>query len=183
MRTRLILRLINIVAWSCILATTARGAEPLVLVQGSDLEGGAKSNFGTAFYGRQVNYVYAQPTGSAASMKATLKLERVPTDPLFLYLEAMDDDAPTPCRIRITLHGHEICHGPSGFPDGQWLARRFALPAGVLQAGANELSIVNEESSGGLGSPPWFMVAQIALAGAGYKVPQNGTPQSAYPLA
>ena len=136
---------------------------------GSDLQGGARARFGKAFYGREVNYVYAQPTGAAATMSATLQLERAPAAPLFLYVEAMDDDAPTPCRVQIRLNGHELFRGPSGLPNGQWRARNFPIAAGVLSAGTNELSIVNLEPKGDLGNPPWFMVARLALADAGFK--------------
>ena len=151
------------------LAAGADGAAPLVELRGTDFQGGAQAHFGASFYGRQgVNYVYGQPTGPAATMTATLKLEGTSDAPLFLFLEAMDDDAPSQCHVRVTLNGRELYRGPSGFPDAEWLCRRFPIPPGVLQPGTNELAIVNQEPHGGLGAPPWFMVARCALAGAGY---------------
>jgi len=104
-------------------------------------------------------------------MTATLKLEQVPSETLCLFLEAMDDDSPNPCRVRVTLNGHALLDGPSGFPNARWQCRRFAIPSGVLKVGQNELRITNIESDGKLGQPPWFMVARVVLAGSTFRMP------------
>lgn len=157
----------------CFVAVLAAGAAPLVQVRGIDFSGGAQSQFGAFYYGREgVNYVYAKPTGSAAKMTATFTLSRAPSKPVFLYLEAMDDDASTQCSIEITLNGHSLHAGPSGFPDAVWQIRRFLIPPGVLQAGANELRISNSQTSGAAGNPPWFMVARCAIAVQRFNLPE-----------
>jgi len=153
----------------CWLAECAHSAAPVVERQGIDFQGGARKKFGATFYNRDgVNYVYARPTAEASVMTATFPLDPLPSEALFLVLEAMDDDAPGRCHIRVTLNGRELLSGPSGFPDAHWLRRRLAIPFGVLKAGTNELSIFNEEPRGSLGAPPWFMVARWALAGGDY---------------
>ncbi len=176
MRTRLIVWLFTLAGACALLPLGNRGAEPWLLLQGSELHGGAQSRFGASFFGRQVNYVYAQPTGGAASMTAVWHLDRLPAEPVFLFLDARDDDAPSPCRIRIAINGRDVLRGPSGFANDQWQTRRLEVPTEALRVGTNALSISNEEPLGDLGMPPWFMVARLALAGADYRLPQVQLP-------
>lgn len=140
--------------------------------QGINFQGGGQGLFGSSFYGRTgVNYVYARTTGAVATMTATFQLTAVPETDLFLVLEAMDDDAAAPCPIQITVNGEVIFDGPSGFPDAVWLRGQYRLPAAVLQAGTNQLSIGNQSATGNAGNPPWFMLARAALADASYRLP------------
>jgi hypothetical protein len=170
---RLSVPIVTVAAGCCLAAVLSAGAAPLVQLRGSDFMGGAQSQFGSVQYDREgVNYVYAEPTGSAAKMTATFALSRAPAKPMFLYLEAMDDDASTRCSIEINLNGRSLHAGPSGFPDAVWQIRKFPIPPGVLQTGANELRINNSQTTGAAGSPPWFMVARCAIAGEGFKLPQ-----------
>lgn len=163
-------------AWA--MAVTAHAAgRPLVEWRGTHFSGGAQHHFGSAHYGRtDVNYVYAQSTGPAATLTATFALRRVPRERLFLILEAMDDDAATRTRIRILLNGRELFRGPSGFPDAGWATRRFPIEPDTLVAGTNVLTLGNEEPQGTLGAPPWFMVARAAVAGAAYTLPSVTPP-------
>jgi hypothetical protein len=144
-------------------------AEPIAEWRGVDFVGGAKAQVGSAFYGRDgVNVVYSRSAGAAATMTASVVLDRVPEVPVFLSIEAMDDDAPAPCAARIALNGREVVAEPSGFPNARWKIRRFALPSEALTTGTNQLEILNLEPSGTIGSPPWFMVARAAIGDAGY---------------
>ncbi|HOC00728.1 MAG TPA: beta-N-acetylglucosaminidase domain-containing protein [Verrucomicrobiota bacterium] len=173
-------RITALTALACasFLALDALAATALVEMPGLTFQGGAQTHFGATHYGRtEVNYVYAQSTGAAASMTARFQLERVPRSRLFLHLEAMDDDAASPCQVRLALNGLVLHEGPSGFPDARWACHRFAVPADALRAGTNELTIVNLEKSGPLGAPPWFMVARAALAGSKYTVPTVAIPR------
>ncbi len=83
---------------------------------------------------------------------------------------------PAPVASRFSLNGHDLHNGPSGFPEGRWRVRRFALPASTLRAGTNVLTIANLEPSSPLGAPPWFMVARLALADAEFKLPTVEMP-------
>ena len=155
----------------CFTSAHAAGAAPLVQLRGIDFNGGAQSQFGAFHHGREgVNYVYAQPTGPESKMTATFALPRASSKAMFLYLEAMDDDASTQCAIELALNGQSLYAGPSGFPDAIWQVRSFPIPVGVLQAGGNELRVSNAQTSGAAGGPPWFMVARCAIAGAGFKM-------------
>ena len=63
-------------------------AAPLVVERGMDFQGGGQALFGSSFYGRDgVNMIYALPTGNAAIMTSTFKLDQIPNEPLALELE------------------------------------------------------------------------------------------------
>ena len=153
-------------------AQAAEPVKPLVDLRGDQFDGGAKDQFGRSYLGEDhVNYVYAKPTETAAVMRAAFELKEVPQMPLSLHLTGADDDFPSQCSISIELNGKSLYSGPSGFPDSNWQTRRFAIPAGTLKIGANEVVVKNSEPSGKLGSPPWFMVANCAVAAADYVPP------------
>jgi hypothetical protein len=151
------------------ISQTGRSDEVLLRLRGVDFAEGAKESFGADKYGEQVNYVYAQPTGPQARMRATFTIERAPGVPLFLHLRARDDDGPGKCAIEITLNGTSLLRGQSGFPDDQWQTCRIPIPTAVLKTGINELVIHSLEQDGKLGMPPWFMVATCVLAGQDYR--------------
>ncbi len=142
---------------------------PLVYLEGSDFTGGAAQVFGGFFYGAgPVNYVYAVPTGTRAVMEASFDLVGVPSDDLYLYLRAREDDATAACHIAIELNDVRIYDGPSGFPSDAWTIHTFPVPASAFRTGTNTLRIRNRETAGNLGMPPWFMVSRAAIARAGY---------------
>lgn len=160
--------------WAGLLSISPLAAEmPLRVFKGTDFLGGAHEIFGSTYYGQpDVNYVYAQSTGAAAAMRATFLVTKLPAGALFLFLTACDDDFPSQCEVEVALNGHVLLRGPSGFPNGAWSTRRFPLPPGSLRVGTNELVINNRHETGPLGNPPWFMVAQCAVAGPGYRPPE-----------
>lgn len=149
---------------------TAAASVPVYAeLRGADFASGAKDRFGSIQHGQaDVNYVYAQPTGACATMRATFDLQRVPEEPAFLYLRARDDDGPAQCRIELQLNGQALFRGPNEFSGAAWQLRAFAVPSGTLKVGANEIVVTNAEEQGELGMPPWFMVALCAVAGEGY---------------
>ncbi|HOW72545.1 MAG TPA: beta-N-acetylglucosaminidase domain-containing protein [Phycisphaerae bacterium] len=137
-----------------------------IQLTGVDFAGGAHEKFGADKFGEaQVNYVYAKPTGAHSSMKAAFDVARVPDEPQFLHLKAMDDDQPEACRIEIRLNGRLLLEGRNPFPADRWQVHRIAVPAGVLRKGANELVVANVEENGAAGMPPWFMVASCGIGG------------------
>ena len=157
---------------SYLFSTSVHGAELPIKLRGSDFQGGAQKQFGSSFYSREgVNLIYATPTGPLSVMSASIVLDKSPTAPMVLSLEAMDDDAPQKCRVAITLNNHALWSAPSGFPDGQWQIKRFSIPDGLLKTGTNRLTITNLEPNGSAGQPPWFMIARCVLAGADYHLP------------
>src|SRR6266446_10317036 len=94
-----------IVAVVFILTMPVRGTEPLAQWFGDDFDGGAKKLFGASLHGRErANCVYAKSNGAASQMTARFRLTQVPAEPMFLFMEAMDDDAPSACEVEIVLN-------------------------------------------------------------------------------
>lgn len=139
------------------------------VLAGTDLQGGAGRLLGSSIGGlRNVNYVYAIPTGTTSAMVGSFSLRSVPGGATYLHIMGRDDDGPARCRIRITVNDRVLFDGPNTFPQVDWALRRFAIPPGVLRVGANQVSIENRETVGVQGMPPWFQVAVCAVAGATY---------------
>jgi hypothetical protein len=145
--------------------------QALAVLAGTDMRGGAGRLLGSYIGGlRNVNYVYAIPTGETSAMAGSFVLSSVPAGPVFLHVMGRDDDGPARCRIRISVNERVVCDGPNTFPQDEWALRRFAIPSGVLRAGANRVSFENRETEGVLGMPPWFQVALCAIAGPDYSL-------------
>lgn len=159
----------------------AVGAAPaLVELRGVDLQGGAGKHFGSTLHGKRgTNYVYAGPTGECSSMRARFEVVEAPREPRFLYLEALDDDFPSKARIELAVNGQALFAGLSGFSDSKWEQRRYPVPAGVLKAGANEVTVRCTDQKGTLGMPPWFCVSLLAIAGEGHtlRAPPHDLPR------
>lgn len=149
---------------------------PLAQLVGTDFQGGAADLFGSVFGGElNVNYVYAQPTGSRSSMQAAFTLDQIPQRQTFVHLKGRDDDGPNQCTIAIELNGHVVFEGRNEFPQAEWQVRKFAIPAGALKEGRNTLVIANREPEGGIGWPPWFQVARCIIAGETFVVVRDIT--------
>lgn len=152
--------------WAAVVVVTCcGGAAAQNMVSGAEFAGGAKDHVGSSFFAEQVNMVYARPTGSRASMRAVLKLEKLPDAPLFLHVKGRDDDAPGSCKISVALNGKTLFEGANTFKADGWKTEKLAIPAGTAKAGDNEVVIANLEAKGEIGMPPWFMVASCGLGG------------------
>lgn len=148
----------------CLAPAAAGAAEAVADLKGTDLSGGAQSQFGSTQYGEpQVNYVYAKPTQASATMAARFTLATLPTGPQFLHLRASNQDTGGQCRIEIVLNDATLFSGPNRLPAASFQWEHFAIPEGTLRAGENELRIANLEAEGTLGQPPWFMVARCVV--------------------
>ena len=87
---RMPIALASIVLLASDVPVPARAVErqPLAYLHGTDFIGGASSDFGTSYYGQErVNFVYAQPTGSHATMRAEFTLTRVPDGEVSLHVK------------------------------------------------------------------------------------------------
>jgi len=148
---------------------SASASEPLIHLNGSDFEGGAKDSFGSTFYGKEnVNCIYARPTGTHSVMKAHFELGSIPQEAVFFCLQARDHDGTGQCSIEIRLNNTVLFEGPCLFPKNRWYVQSIPIGDGVLTSGKNELRITNRETQGQLGLPPWFMMAQCWIrCGAG----------------
>lgn len=163
-RTTCLRRSVIVLCAATAMAAGGANAETVICFPGSDFAGGAKDKFGAARQGEMTNFVYARPTGAYSTMAAKFLLSQVPAEPMFVHLKACDDDAAARCGVLITLNGKILWEGRSEFRNGSLEVRQFAIPAGVLKTGDNELVITNTEPKGELGMPPWFMVASCTIA-------------------
>lgn len=161
------------------LAATLMAASPattdsraVVRLRGAEFRGGApEAVAGGGYRGiSSVNAVYAASTGDKSSMHAEFALTAVPDHPLVLHVQGCDDDLKGPCPIEITLNGHPLLKGPSGFPDNDYAWRAIPIPPKALKAGTNELVVRNTAPEGQYGMPPWFILARAIIAGADYDV-------------
>lgn len=141
-------------------------AHAALAFEGAQFAGGAKQQFGATREGRSVNYVYARNT-SQHSMALAFPRPPDTTEPLFLHLRGRDDDASSQCQIRIRLNDAVLFEGPSAYAADKWQVKSYAIPPGSITT-SNTLTIENLEPEGKAGMPPWFMVADCAIAPEGY---------------
>ncbi len=152
----------------------ALGNASVVELAGTDFAGGATSLFGSIQSGEiDVNYVYAQPTGSRSTMSAKFAISKPITNDVLLYIKGKDDEYDKKCAISIEINGATIFSGPSKFPNGKWEIQAYPVPNDVLKTGDNEIKISCLEKEGKLGMPPWFMVAKVAIGEKGYTFKRN----------
>ena len=166
------LRMLELVVIAVLLMPVCHAAKPtppLIELNGTDFQGGAADLYGSMMAGEiNVNYVYAQPTGSRSTLTKTFNLAAVPNEPMFLHLKARDDDGPQQCAISIELNGRVLFEGRNDFREDKWLTHKFPIPADTLKVGDNALIIANKESQGRVGMPPWFQVAKCFIAGESF---------------
>ena len=65
-----------------------------------------------------------------------------------------------PCAYSVGINGHEIFQGSELGKEKEWMVQSIPVPAGIIQAGRNELRVVNLDPSGNYGAP------QIIVGGA-----------------
>ncbi len=136
----------------------------LAIFTGTELEGGARDVVGASFAGEEANTIYALPTGPRSVMRAQFLLQTVPPGPLFVHLKGRDDDAPSPCAIRVRLNDKILLEGPNRFRADRFETQKLEIPEGTLARGTNLLTIECREAQGSVGQPPWFQVASLAIA-------------------
>lgn len=109
---------------------------------------------------RRAVWIYGTNTATPA-MWTKVKLEAQPAAAR-LVLVAQDDDKPGSVTLRVTVNGREVFQGPNGHREKGWSENTIALPAGVLQAGANEIRIETTTPSSARDAG-WFMLAELKL--------------------
>ena len=88
----------------------------------------------------------------------------LPEDPgaATLAIEAQDDDKPGATRIRVALNSTELFKGPNQFPEHNWATCRYAIPAGTLKPGKNEL-VVEDMEEGENVQAQWVIVSDVRI--------------------
>ncbi len=169
-------RTMAIIAVILAVVGSAYAEAPLVVLSGTDFKGGAAEVFGSVQNGEvNVNYVYAKPTGARSTMRAVFDLAQAPQSSLFLHVKGRDCNVGPVCAVRIDLNGQALFEGKNDFSKTAWQTHKFAIPAGLLKAGQNTLTISNIETEGPLGNVPWFQVAQAVIAGETFVITRDVT--------
>ena len=140
-----------------------RKKESPLLAMGADFEGGGGDILGFTYRDRPVNLVYAKPTGKS-SMQTELYLQKNPLKDVTLRICALSADCSNRSQIKLTMNDKVIFQGKADWSNSDFQNRELNVPASVLHAGENVLTISCEEESGSYGMPPWFMVAEAELA-------------------
>lgn len=116
-----------------------------------------------ALYGAQSEY----PSASLG-----FALDAAPAGPATLTLTGLDDEWAAANELALDVNGQRVFAGPSPFPnwDGvgagegaAWTTITIELPAGLLQAGTNEVVVSNLTPGANFGAPPYVLLAEAAL--------------------
>ena len=149
-----------------VLGDNAAAPLPVALAHftGAEFNGGAKDVYGTSEGIEMINTIYSQAAGPRATMELKFTLSSLPGEPLFVHLKARRDGAMKQCGIVIEVNGQTLFKGPAAFSSEQFVTQKYAIAAGALKVGENKLAITCTEKAGRLGYPPWFRVADCAIA-------------------
>ena len=110
---------------------------------------------------REAVWIYGVNT-SNPQMWTALRLEKAPRGQGRLVLTAQDDDKPGAVRVRITVNGQPVFEGANPFVERGWSTEEFAIPAGVLKQGENEVRIATLDQSSAA-DQGWFMLAECMV--------------------
>jgi hypothetical protein len=134
----------------------------------SDWQGGF-TRTDSEFLGRPWAAVYGEQSGYGQA-SLTFSLDAAPTSDATLTITGVDDEAGGDSPISIAVNGTEVFSGPSPFPswdgssaDGPWTAVPFSIPARLLQAGTNQITVSNLNPSGNTDSPPYVLLSDATL--------------------
>jgi hypothetical protein len=109
------------------------------------------------------------PRGApGATVRATFQLGRIPAGLAGLWMKGRAVHGGEPPAIEIVLNGRRVGRAASPFAREWWEYRRFAIPAGVLRRGSNQLEIrcFNAGVPGRAGRA--LLVAECVIASAAY---------------
>ena len=146
-------------------------AQPVSLAFGAaDWQGGYYRG-DAQWYGRAWVALYGAQSGYGRA-SVTFFLDAAPSGGGALTIVGLDDESGGDNPLSITVNGVEVFAGPSPFPgwDGvgtgetaAWTAVTFAIPAGALLAGPNEVAVSNLVGGANFGSPPYVLVSDATV--------------------
>ena len=122
-------------------------------------------------YGRPWAALYG---AASANPRADLvfALDAAPAGPATLTVVGLDDEWTAANEIALEVNGQLVFSGPSPFPDwdgvgngvgAAWTAVPFAVPAGLLRAGPNEVAVANLTPGANFGVPPYVLLGDATL--------------------
>ena len=148
------------------LAETSMDAEtPCVVLTPNQFSAGRQPQFYSWRDVARRHVIWASGAGSKApSLEATFQLAYALRGDSELIIAGLDDNAPTPCRIRIQMNGNTVFEGANPFAPDRWSTHRFPVKGGMLRDGVpNVLRIENLEESDSMSGAPWFMLSYAVL--------------------
>jgi putative ABC transport system ATP-binding protein len=122
------------------------------------------------WYGRPWVSLYGADT-SYAQASLSFVLDGTPTEAT-LALTGLDDEEPGATTIAIEVNGIQIYSGPDPFLSGagprpevsaDWTTERFAIPAGIMNAGDNRITVENLDPGAQFSAPPYVLLSDAAL--------------------
>ncbi|MGD9712901.1 MAG: hypothetical protein AB7V46_12650, partial [Thermomicrobiales bacterium] len=130
------------------------------------------ANDTTDWYGRPWTVVYGS-LSEYPSATLNFALDATPGGPATLEVTGLDDEWSGNNRINLTVNGTSIFQGENpwlsytgsaeDFSDAPWTMKSFDIPAGVLQAGQNDIVLANLEPYDNFGTPPYVLLSDTAL--------------------
>jgi eukaryotic-like serine/threonine-protein kinase len=124
------------------------------------------------YHGRSAHWVYGQGT-QYSTMSATFNVDNPPAGPAVLTIVGIDSEDKAKTPMNITLNGVVIYEGPNPLPNdnssgpngpGNWGSFTWPIGPGVLQPGANTLSITNLDPSPKINFPIFIMVDYASIS-------------------
>jgi hypothetical protein len=141
-----------------------------IVVDDSSFSGGFTNN--RPYHGRTAQWVYGQGT-QYSTMTASFNMDNPPGDGANLTIVGVDSEDPGKNPISVTLNGVVIYQGDDPLPNdtrngpggpGNWGSFTAQVPAGVLQAGGNTLTISNLSSSSCTNCPAFVMIDYAVIS-------------------
>lgn len=143
------------------------GGANTVTLQDRSFVGGYTRTDGT-YHGVTAKWVYGRGT-IYSSMTAKFTVANAPTGAGSLTVRGLDSEDDPKTAISILVNGTQIYTGGNPLPNdfsypnnqngpGNWGVYTFTIPAGILQPGANTVTITNLNPSNKINSPPFFML-------------------------
>jgi serine/threonine-protein kinase len=106
---------------------------------------------------RSATWIYGGRSEYPA-MSAAFRVEQLPAGPAQLTLVGMDAEGEGRMPIEVMVNDQVIFRGANPLADWRWSQATLVVPAGVLHAGENTLTIRSLSSDANFNAPPFFML-------------------------
>jgi hypothetical protein len=125
-------------------------------------------------YGRPEVALYGVNSGYSTGT-LTFTLATAPSGQVTLVLTGLDDEQAAHCSLAVVINDVTIFSSANTFPntptndhglggnDRYWGQMRIAVPASLLQAGANSLTLRNLADGDTIGVPPYILINGLEL--------------------
>jgi serine/threonine protein kinase, bacterial len=156
-------------------STAAGGGVGVVLDDFTpDQLNGSYQRLAGQLYGRPEVALYGVNSGYSTGT-LTFTLATAPSGQVTLVLTGLDDEQTAHCPLAVVINDVTVFSSANTFPntptndhglggnDRYWGQMRIAVPAGLLQAGANSLTLRNLADGDTIGVPPYILINGLEL--------------------